>query len=205
MTETLANIAIVAATAGTITFLLPQIVKLVRTGDSAGVSSTWPALGFVTNVGWFTYVISQELWPAMLAPFVTFVSYAVTLWALARTGRELKGSMFRGGAWTLLLAGTAILGGWTALGIVLGLSYGVMLAPSVWTAFRTDDPSGISPGTWWIGVAEALLWGYYGLFHFDRGIITFGVVGTIGSTLILARYYSTRARLRRPEGELARP
>lgn len=192
MSEALANVAIVAATISTVTFLVPQIVKLVRTGDSAGVSATWPALGFVTNVGWFTYVINQELWAATLAPFVTLVSYAVTLWALARTGRDLRASTIRGVAWTAVLVGSVVFAGWTALGVVLGLSYGVMLAPSIWTAYRTVDPSGISPGTWWIGVAEAFLWGYYGMFHADRGIVTFGIVGLIGCSLMLFRYYSTR-------------
>ena len=62
-----------------------------------------------------------------------------------------------------------------------------MLTPSVWTAYKTIDPSGISPGTWWIGLAEAILWGYYGWFHADAGIVTFFVVGVIGSTLILGR------------------
>lgn len=198
MTETLANIAIVAATLTTITFLVPQIVKLVRTGDSAGVSSTWPALGFVTNVGWFTYVISQELWTATLAPFATFLSYAVILWALRRTGRELRSSLGRGVTWTALLVATTLIAGWTTLGVVLGLSYGVMLAPSIWTAYRTSDPSGISPGTWWIGSAEAVLWGYFGLFHADRGIVTFGIVGVIGATLMLARYYATRRLVKVP-------
>ncbi len=192
MTETLATIAIVAATLSTIAFLVPQIVKLVKTRNSAGVSSTWPALGFVTNVGWFTYVISQQLWTATLAPFATFVAYAVTLWALGRTGRELRPSLVRGVVWTALLVGTTVIAGWTALGVMLGLSYGVMLAPSIWTAYRTADPSGISPGTWWIGSAEAVLWGYFGLFHADRGIVIFGIVGVIGAALMLARYYSTR-------------
>ena len=192
MNETLANIAIVAATLSTIAFLLPQIVKLVKTRDSSGVSATWPALGFVINVGWFIYVISQQLWTATLAPFSTFISYAVILWALRRTGRDLRASLARGVVWTALLVGTTVIAGWTTLGVVLGLSYGVMLAPSIWTAYRTVDPSGISPGTWWIGSAEAVLWGYFGLFHADRGIVTFGIVGVLGATMMLARYYATR-------------
>ena len=205
MNETLATVAVVAATASTFTFLLPQIVKLIRTRDSAGVSTTWPALGFVTNVGWFAYMVNQQLWIAVFAPFVTFVSYLVTLWALSRTGRSLRDSAARGLVWTGLLVTTTIVAGWQTLGVVLGLSYGVMLAPSVWTAFRTADPSGISPGTWWIGVAEAVLWGYYGLFHIDAGIITFGIVGVVGAVLMLLRYYSTRGSVPTPEEGLARP
>jgi len=192
MSESLANVAVILATIGTVTFLIPQIVKLVRTRDSHGVSSTWPALGFVTNVGWFVYLIAQALWAAIVAPLVTFISYAVTLWALARTGRDLRRSSLRGLAWASLLAVTTVIAGWDALGVVLGLSYGVMLAPSIWTAYRTPDPSGVSPGTWWIGLAEALLWGYFGLYHTDAGIITFGVVGIVGSSLMLVRYHTTR-------------
>lgn len=192
MNATLANFAVIAATVGTVTFLLPQIVKLIRTGDSSGVSTTWPALGLVTNIGWFVYLISQELWASVVAPLVTFLSYGVTLWALARTGRGLRPSYVRGAVWMALLIVTTWTSGWTTLGVVLGLSYGVMLAPSVWTAYRTVNPSGISAGTWWIGLAEVLLWGYYGWFHADAGILTFSVVGLIGSVLMLLRYYSTR-------------
>ena len=204
MTELSANIAVIAATIGTVTFLVPQIVKLIRTKDSTGVSTTWPALGFVTNVGWFVYVISQSLWAAMVAPFVTFLSYGVTLWALARTGRDLRASAVRGLGWAALLGTTAAVLGWAALGVVLGLSYGVMLAPSVWTAYRTEDPSGISPGTWWIGTVEAVLWGYYGVFHADAGIITFGIVGVLGSALMLIRYYTTRPSVQAPIEKSAR-
>lgn len=192
MSETFANLAVIGATAGTVTFLLPQIIKLIRTRDSEGVSSTWPALGFVINVGWFVYVISQSFWLATLAPLVTFISYAITLWALRRTGRDLRSSYVRGGVWALILGGVTALAGWEALGITLGISYGVQLTPSVWTAYRTSDPSGISPGTWWIGMAEASFWGYFGLFHRDIGIVTFGVVGVTAAVLMLIRYYSPR-------------
>lgn len=195
MNEILANVAAVAATVSTIVFLAPQISKLLRTGDSAGVSTTWAALGLVTNIGWFAYLISQGFWVAIVAPFATTITYGLTMWALVRTGRDLMRSYALGMVWGVLLVATVSLAGWTTLGVVLGLSYGVMLAPSVWTAFRTADPSGISSGTWWIGITEALLWGYYGWFHVDVGILIFSAVGLVGSVLILARYHSTRTKL----------
>lgn len=192
--QTLANIAIVLATISTVSFLLPQIVKLVTTRDSHGVSTTWPALGFVINVGWFVYLIAQELWASIFAPFFTFLAYTVTMWAMGRTGRDLSSSYLRGLFTAGVLVAFATFGGWEVLGVVLGIAYGVVVAPSVWTAYRTSIPSGISPLTWWIGLVEALLWGYYGWFHSDRGIITFMVVGVIGSGLMLLRYYATRSR-----------
>lgn len=195
MNQTLANIAVVAATIGTMTFLVPQIIKLIRTRDSSGVSSTWPALGFVINIGWFFYMIHNEHWVAVFAPLVTFISYAVILWALSRSGRILSASYVRGILWTGLLIAVTFIYGWETLGVVLGLSYAVQLTPSIWTAFRTSDPSGVSSATWWIGSVEAILWGAFGTFHADRGIVTFAVVGLIGSLLMLIRYYSTRRQV----------
>ena len=195
MNETLANVAAIVATLFTAAFLLPQVIKLVRTRDSKGVSTTWPALGLVTNLGWFVYIINQQLWTAIFAPFITFIFYAVTLWAVGRTGRSLRGAWLRGVVWSVLLVTVLAAGGWIMFGVVLGLSYGVVLAPSVWTAYRTADPSGIAPATWWIGGLEAALWGYYGAFHSDRGIVTLAVIGVVGSALMLARYYGTRSRV----------
>jgi uncharacterized protein with PQ loop repeat len=188
----LANAAAIVATIGTVTFLIPQIVKLLRTGDSAGVSPTWASIGMVTNIGWFTYLVSQGLWAPILAPLVTTVAYAITLWALVRSGRDPRRSLWIGAGWGILLVFSAASWGWSVLGVVLGFSYAVMLAPSVWEAYSTDDPSGVSPGTWWIGLAEAALYGYYGLFHADTGIMIFAVVGMLGSALMLLRYYNTR-------------
>lgn len=195
MNQTMANIAVILATISTVSFLLPQIAKLVRTGDSDGVSTTWPALGFVINVGWFVYLIAQQLWASIFAPFATFLAYGVTMWALHRTGRDLSVAHIRGTIAAMLLIAIAIIGGWGVLGVFLGISYGVVLTPSLWTAYRTAIPSGISPLTWWIGLFEAMLWGYYGWFHSDQGILTFMVVGVTGSGLMLARYYTTRKGL----------
>lgn len=195
MTETLANIAVILATISTAAFLLPQIVKLVRTRDTAGISTSWPALGFVINVGWLSYMISQQLWVSIAPPAITFTAYGVTLWALRRAGRDIARSYLRGLAAAVVLTTIAVVGGWTVLGIVLGLSYGVVVGPSVWTAYRTAVPSGIAPLTWWIGAVEALLWGSFGWYHNDRGILTFMVVGVTSSTLMLVRYYTTRARV----------
>ncbi len=80
--------------------------------------------------------------------------------------------------------------------MVLGLSFGLQLAPSLWTAYTTADPSGISSGTWWLGATEGVLWGYYGLYHADAGIITFSVVAAVGSVAMLSRVYATRPRVR---------
>jgi len=121
------------------------------------VSTTWPAIGLTSNIGWFVYFVHEALWVSLLAPLDAATGCAVTLWALARTGRLLGGSYLRGIGFGSVLVATTAVAGWTTLGVALGLSFGVMMVPTLWTAYRTAHPSGISPGTWWLGVAEAAL------------------------------------------------
>ena len=192
MREVLANGAVVVATAASLVLLVPQIVKLIRTRDSSGVSSTWPAFGLLSNLGWVVYLVHGSLWVAVVAPAGACAGYAVILWALGRTGRPLGPSLGRGLGFGVALAASGAVGGWTALGVALGLSFGVMVAPSLWVAYRTADPAGIAPGTWWVGLAEAALWGFYGWHHADPGIVTYAVVAAAASAAMLARYAVTR-------------
>ena len=193
MSEFLANVAVVLATVSTVTFLIPQITKLIRTGDSEGVSLTWAVLGFVVNLGWFAYLTSQQLWASIFAPFATFIAYGVTTWAIRRTGKPMNGGRIQG---RVGRAGPCCDNCRLRLDDV-GSSPRALLrgdaAPSIWAAYRVPQPTGVSQTTWWIGLVEALLWGYYGWFHSDRGILTFMVVGTVGSALMLVRYYMTGA------------
>ena len=126
MREALATGAIVLATVLTLVLVVPQIAKLVRTGDSAGVSTTWPALGVLSNIGWTVYLAHEALWASLVAPVGATAGYAVTMWALARTGRPLGPSLGRAAGFGALLVAALLIGGWTALGVALGLSFGVI-------------------------------------------------------------------------------
>ena len=190
----LADAAAVVATLLATAFLLPQLRKLARTGDPAGVSGTWAALGTVSNAGWFGYMVAKRLWVAAPSAVPILVFYALTLVYLRRAGTNLRGPLWRGALWATLLTGALAYGGWDLLGVILGVSFGIQMTPSVWTAYREHRPSGISPGTWWIGIAEAALWWFYGIAHADVPLTMFGGVYFLGSVVMLARYYTTRRR-----------
>ncbi|NIP82166.1 MAG: hypothetical protein GWM90_24270, partial [Gemmatimonadetes bacterium] len=81
------------------------------------------------------------------------------------SGLPLRGPLARGAAWVAVLAAVGAGGGWPLFGIVLGWSYAVQLSPSVWTAYRTDRPTGVSPGTWTLISVEGVLWGMYGWWN----------------------------------------
>lgn len=188
----LADAAVILATLLAVAFLLPQIVKLARTGNPEGVSSTWPALGAVTNAGWVAYLSSQHLWPSVPSAAIMVLFYTVILFYLAKAGRGLRSPIVRGIVWAGVLGLILRLGGWHTLGVVLGLAYVVQVTPSVWAAYRSPDPSGIAPSTWWLSVAGAALWMYYGWANADVPIMIFAVTSGVAAALILVRYFITR-------------
>jgi hypothetical protein len=61
-------------------------------------------------------------------------------------------------AWVALLAGGFAIGGRVAFGSLLAASFVLQVIPSLWTAFRTTLPTGISAGTWSLIFAELLCW-----------------------------------------------
>ena len=190
----IADIAAVAATVLAVVSLVPQIVKLHRTQDAEGVSATWAAMGAVSNVGWFAYLVREALWAGAPAAVLVGGFYVVTVSYVRRAGGGLRIPMRVSVAWAVALALVLSLGGWTILGIALGGSVAIQVTPSVWSAFRTPAPRGVSPGTWVIVVIEAGLWGFYGAYHVDPGILTFSITTMLAGALILARYAATRHR-----------
>ena len=188
MTEFLANAALVTATVLAGTSLIPQIVKLVRSRDPAGVSATWPSIGVVSNGAWSTYLIHEGLWPASISTLLMVAFFSVVLWALHRAGSPIRASIWRGVGWATTLVVVTVFAGWFVLGTVLGFSQFLQVAPALLTAYRTDRPTGIAPATWAIAGTEGTLWGYYGWFHGDIPIMIFAATFVTTAILMLARY-----------------
>jgi uncharacterized protein with PQ loop repeat len=186
------NVAVIVATLLAWSSLLPQIVRLVRTGDTSGISITWPAIGLVSNAAWTAYLLSQALWAATPSTAVMVVFYVVLIRALRRRGASLRQAATRGTAWAVILIAVTALGGWTVGGLVLSWSYVVQIAPAVWGVFSTRAPTGVSPSTWAIITVESALWGFYGWWFADAPVVVFGIVGTIGGSSILIRLAALR-------------
>jgi hypothetical protein len=100
-------------------------------------------------------------------------------------------------AWVALLAGGFAIGGHAAFGSLLAASFVLQVIPSLWTAFRTTLPTGISAGTWSLIFAELLCWGIYGLHKADPRLIVLGGTGVTASLLILSRLLVATRRTRK--------
>ena len=143
--EELATWVGIVATAVTFVQIVPQIVRLLRTGRTEGVSPVWAAVGMTINLGWLTYVVEQKFWVTIPSIVAAVVSFAVALYLLYRNGADLRAGLLMSAAVAVASVGIQMGAGWTVLGTVLGLSNGLYLGPSVIAAWRSHVPVGVSP------------------------------------------------------------
>ncbi len=180
------------AAAGTIlsgAILVPQIARLIRRRQTAGVAVTWAAFGLVTNVSWVIYLGVLDLWVAAIAPGFAVVTYAIVLRLVAPTGRHAWLVIAVG--YGVVLAAIGIIGGIADFGITLAVVPAVQLSPQLVAVYREACPAGVSPITWIISICEAGIWSVYGLMIGDTALIGYGVVTSAGSALVLGCWWTS--------------
>ncbi len=199
MSVSQADIALVVgivATAVSFTLVIPQIVRLLRTGETAGVSVAWCSAGVVVNLAWISYVIAEQVWIAIPSVAVATISFAIALFLLYRNGAAVSAGLL----YSLMIAVACVAvqrsAGWTVLGTVLGLGTAVHFGPSVVAAWRSHTPVGVSPLTWSLAECEGLFWALYGILVATGPIIVFGVTEALVSALVLLRLWVARHRIR---------
>jgi uncharacterized protein with PQ loop repeat len=196
----LLDAAPIAATAFAIPQFLPQIRKLRRTDDTAGVSWAWATLTSVNNGAWFAYFALSAYWTA-LVPSCSATLLAGTLAVmLARRGRARAQPAVLIGAWAALLAAVSTVAGRSGLGGLLTAAFVVQVTPSVWSAYRTARPTGISRGTWLLIFGELSCWTAFGVYKSDPRLTILGLTGVGASLLMLARIHRTTEAERSPSG-----
>jgi uncharacterized protein with PQ loop repeat len=189
-----------AATAFAIPEFLPQLLKLRATRDTAGVSWSWATLTGLNNAAWLAYFTLEHYWTA-LVPSCSATTLAATLAVLLSLRGQVRlrpAALI--GAWAAMLVAAYLILGRTGLGTLLTAAFAVQVAPSLWTAYRTARPTGISVGTWLLIAGELSCWLTFGLYKSDPRLITLGLTGLTASALMLARIYQTS----RPERSQAR-
>ena len=184
----------IAATAFAVPQFLPQIRKLRATRDTAGVSWSWATLTCLNNAAWIAYFALEHYWTA-LVPSSSATALAGTLAILLsiRGQAKLRPSILIG-TWVAMLVTAYLILGRTGLGALLTAAFMVQVAPSIWTAYRTSRPTGISAGTWLLILGELSCWLTFGLHESDPRLIALGLTGMTASALMLARIYRTARR-----------
>jgi uncharacterized protein with PQ loop repeat len=176
----------IAAAAFGVPQFLPQLLGVWRTRDVAGVSWSWAALTSVSNGAWTGYFTLSRMWTA-LVPSISATVLAGVLAVLLRRGGVGRRPAALVTGWTGLLVVAWAVAGRGGLGTALTVSFVLQVTPSVWTAYRTHRPTGISRGTWLLILGELGCWGGYGLAESDPRLAVLGCTGVTASLLMLAR------------------
>ncbi|HJP77446.1 MAG TPA: hypothetical protein VJ914_24470 [Pseudonocardiaceae bacterium] len=176
---------------------LPQLVRLSRTGDAAGVSWSWAALTSISNGGWIAYFALSGFWTSLVPAGSVTALAGVLAGLLSRRAGVTRRQAVITAAWAGILAIAGAIGGRVGLGTVLTASFVLQVTPSVWTAYRTERPTGIARGTWWLILGELVCWGAYGQYQSDPRLIVLGWTGVTASLLMLARAHTARNGHRR--------
>lgn len=183
----LLDYAPIAAAAFAIPQFLPQIIKLRRTDDTAGVSWPWATLTSVNNAAWLAYFALSAYWTALVPSSSATLLAGALATMLARRGQATARPAVLISAWAALLAAAFTIAGRTGLGTLLTAAFVLQVTPSIWTAYRTARPTGISQGTWILIFAELSCWTTFGVHKSDPRLVILGFTGVAASLLMLAR------------------
>lgn len=185
------NYTPIAATAFAVPQFLPQIRKLRATRDIAGVSCSWATLTCINNAAWIAYFALEHYWTALIPSCsATLLSGTLAVLLSVRGQAKPRPSILIGG-WAAMLVAAYLVLGRTGLGALLTGAFVIQVAPSIWTAYRTERPTGISSGTWLLILGELSCWLTFGLHKSDPRLITLGLTGVTASALMLVRVYRT--------------
>ena len=181
----------VAAACFAVPQFLPQIRKLRATRDTVGVSPWWAALTSINNAAWLAYFTMSRYWTALIpSSSATLLAGTLAVMLIRRRPPGPRPALLIA-AWAIMLAAAGITAGRAGLGTLLTVAFLLQVTPSLWTAYRTARPTGISCGTWLLIVGELSCWMVFGLHTSDPRLIILGTSGIIVSALMLARICRT--------------
>lgn len=173
--------------------LVPQPVRLARTGIPDGVSPITALNIALTELAWFVYGISQGSVPIWI---VSLPSFPLAMWTVLLLRRQTtRRDLVATALWATII-GLAWLSG--ALGAVLGLAVFVQFGPQVWVALRSDDLEGISPNAWRLAILDGCVWGAYGITIADYALLAYASTLIVFAVIILVRVRQTRSLVPAP-------
>lgn len=159
--------------------LLPQPIRLARSGVAAGVSSAAALNAVVSAMAWIAYGLIQGL------PVVWGVSVLALIpctWQAALLRRQItRRDLAAVGGFVAALLAAAAMG---VLGVALAGTVLVTTGPQIRRVLREHDLSGIAPATWWVAIVDAVTWGAYGWAVSDAALVGY-FVALLGAAIIV--------------------
>lgn len=133
-------------------------------------------------------------WTAIVLSSAATLLAGTVATMLAKYGRATSRAGKLIGAWAVLLVAGYLDAGRTGRGTLLTAASIVQVTPSIWTANRTERPTGISAETWMLVFGELVCWTAFGLYRSDPRLISLGATGITASIFMLDRIWRTGHR-----------
>ncbi|MFN8433152.1 MAG: SemiSWEET family transporter [Anaerolineales bacterium] len=172
---------------GTIIDLLraaPQLVRLLRERKSFGVSVDTSGTSCVVSLGWTTYgIITNQIFVALASGAIASFFFIITVAALrlGRSAREFRVTPL----WFIVLFSAVVFFGKTGLGLMLSVSALISNVPQIRVAYKEENLSGLSLGTWLLTLSGGLVWLVYGILQNDLTIIVSTIFQSVTSAIII--------------------
>ncbi|NYG55981.1 hypothetical protein [Nocardioides perillae] len=195
-----------AATVVTSTVLhAPQLARVHRQRDAAGLAPASLLSGLVQYAAWNVYAWQGQAWSVLVSNLVAtvlFVALAAAAWC---AGLRPDRACWLPTAWTPVVVAGALHGpGAFALALTVGSA--LTLAPSVLTAWTAPRTTGLSVSSWVLCLVNGALFWLLGLGGAPVGVLAYGVLATVASGLVLlAVALRSSARLELPVAVTASP
>src|SRR4029453_15429572 len=137
------------------------------------------------------YFALSEFWTALVpSTSATLLAGALATILTVRGRAKVRPTVLIG-TWTAFLVTGYTVAGRTGLGTLLTAAFVLQVTPSIWTAYRTERPTGISPATWMSLLAEPSCGRTFGIPKADPRLIALGITGIAASVLMLTRIHRT--------------
>ncbi|MEN8707847.1 MAG: hypothetical protein ABF306_17070 [Nocardioides marinisabuli] len=163
--------------------LLPQLARLARTGDPTGLSLPALLAGLVNYTAWTYYLAGTDATGLLVGNVLAGLVWVVVT-GLAVRGLAWTRACVVPGLWAVVLLAVVALAP-ALLGGLLGLGSLLVFVPQAVGVWRAPSLSGISPLSWWLLLAQGLVWFGESLPGLLVGGLVFGVVCVASSISVL--------------------
>jgi len=194
MENALTSLLFALGTAAGTALTVPQIRKILRTKHARGVSLGGLLASFFSWYLWVPYTLSTGDVRATLGLAIPGAVQGVAVLVAYKYGADRTG-LRAAFIMVAAVAASFVIGGWalymTALGTTTVWAYG----PSILSALRSTDISGISRGAWWMTVMYGLSWLSFGALSGAGGLVYTGSMNAGLAAVVLAIVHIRSRRL----------
>lgn len=178
--------------------LVPQVVRLLRHKDTAGLSAMTTITGLVAMACWCIYTArlgDTEAFAASVPPALGWLATGATLVHLNAIPRARTALATLPVAAGIVVATVATV---QAAGVAAAVGSCLWALPQALVALRHGRLAGVSGSSWSITLASALGWALYGLLSGHLLYSVASLVQVPASLVVLGRV-AAEGRSRRPE------